>query len=56
MKRVLLEVTHDIQSCFHRICIYWIVAFATKAVNLDNTTIKLEIWDTAGQEDILLIK
>ena len=53
IKRLLLQVTHDIQSCFHRICIYWIAAFLTQTVNIDDTTVKFEIWDTSGQENIL---
>ena len=56
IKRLLLEVTHDIQSCFYRKCIYWIAAFLTQTVNLDDTTVKFEIWDTAGKENILLIE
>ena len=35
-------------------CIYWIAGFLTKTVILDDTTLKLEIWDTAGMENILL--
>ena len=30
-----------------------IAAFLTQTVNLDDTTVKFEIWDTAGQENIL---
>ena len=30
-------------------------AFLTQTVCLDDTTVKFEIWDTAGQENILLI-
>ena len=38
------------------VCIYWIAAFFTQTVNLDDTTVKFEIWDTAGQENIPLIE
>ena len=30
-----------------------VAAFLTQTVNLDDTTVKFEIWDTAGQENIL---
>ena len=53
---LLLEVTHDIHSCFHRICIYWIVAFAMQTINLDDTTVKFEMWNVAGLENILLFE
>jgi len=32
---------------------HFIAAFLTQTVNLDDTTVKFEIWDTAGQENIL---
>jgi Ras-related protein Rab-5C len=32
----------------------FLAAFLTQTVCLDDTTVKFEIWDTAGQENILL--
>ena len=39
--------------CFHSDAYFLIAAFLTQTVNLDDTTVKFEIWDTAGQENIL---
>ena len=35
------------------ICVSLLASFLTQTVNLDDTTVKFEIWDTAGQENIL---
>ena len=33
---------------------YFLAAFLTQTVCLDDVTVKFEIWDTAGQENILM--
>lgn len=35
--------------------INFLAAFLTQTVCFDDTTVKFEIWDTAGQENILFI-
>lgn len=55
IKRVLLEVMHSFNHVSIVICIFLLIAaFLTQTVNLDDTTVKFEIWDTAGQENILV--
>ena len=54
IKKVLLEVMHTVYVSMV-ISISLVAAFLTQTVNLDDTTVKFEIWDTAGQENILFI-
>ena len=53
----LQKIYVDQQVIFKRLFIYAIpfslAAFLTQTVCFDDTTVKFEIWDTAGQENIL---
>ena len=49
------SIIHDIPVCNNYIVFLFSAAFLTQTVCLDDTTVKFEIWDTAGQENILFI-
>ena len=40
-------------KCVSIVMYFLIAAFLSQTINLDDTTVKFEIWDTAGQENIL---
>lgn len=45
---LLLRFTEDKFNDQHNVTIG--VEFGSKVINFDNTTVKLQVWDTAGQE------
>ena len=36
------------------LCVYFSASFLTKTINVDDQVYKYQIWDTAGQEKVLL--